>query len=100
MSQDTKITIEQLRHIAKLSRLEISPEQEQILLQQLSQTTSYIDILNELDVSNVKPTSEVNHKSTVLRDDTVGDSLSQQDALSQAPEVHNGYFKTSATIKK
>jgi aspartyl-tRNA(Asn)/glutamyl-tRNA(Gln) amidotransferase subunit C len=100
MSPDTKISKDQLRHIAKLSRLEIKPEEEDYLVDQLSETASYIDVLQELNTNNVNPTFQVNHKKNVLRDDVIKPSLTQEEVLSQAPEKCDGYFKTKATIKK
>lgn len=89
----------QFKHIAKLSRLEIKPDEE-FIKDQLSQAAQYVDILKELDTDNVKPTFQVNHKKNVLREDVVTPSLSQSEALSQAKNTQDGYFKTSATINK
>ena len=93
------ITDDQFQHIAKLSRLEIKPE-ESFIKDQLSQAAEYVEILKELNTDTVKPTFQVNHKTNVLRDDVVLPSFTQSEALSQAKEVSNGYFKTAATIKK
>ena len=95
-----KISLDQLRHIAKLARLEISPDKENYLAEQLSETASYIDVLGELDTKNIEPTYQTNHLKNVTRDDIIGESLSQKDALSQAKDTYNGYFKTQATISK
>ena len=96
----TKITPEQLNRIAALAYLKISPQDQDTLIQQLSQTTEYIDILSDVDTKNVSPTYQVNHLQNVCRPDEVTLSLSQSEALSQAPQTHNGYFQTQATIKK
>jgi len=96
----SKISLDQLRHIAKLARLEIKPEQENYLAQQLSETTAYIDVLGELDTKNVEPTYQTNHLKNITRDDVIGESLTQSDALSQTKDAYNGYFKTQATISK
>ena len=93
------ITDDQFQHIVKLSRLEIKPE-EGFIKDQLSQAAEYVDILKELDTENVEPTFQVNHKKNVLREDIILPSFSQSEALSQAKDVENGYFKTAATIKK
>lgn len=95
-----KISIAELEHIAKLSRLEIDPKKETELADQLSQTAEYIDVLKELNTDNVEPTAQVNNNHNVLRQDIVEPSLTQAEALSQAPQTYNGYFKTEATIKK
>lgn len=96
----TKITSEQLKRIAALAHLEISSQDQDTLTQQLSKTTEYIDILSDVDTKNVSPTYQVNHLQNVCRPDKVTSSLSQSEALSQAPQTHNGYFQTQATIKK
>jgi aspartyl-tRNA(Asn)/glutamyl-tRNA(Gln) amidotransferase subunit C len=96
----TKISSEQLKHIANLARLEIKADKQDLLIKQLSQTAEYIDILSQVDTKNVTPTYQVNHLKNVCRQDKVGQSLSQSEALSQAPKTHNGYFQTQATIKK
>jgi len=96
----SKISLDQLRHIAHLARLEIKPEKENYLAEQLSETASYIDVLGELDTKNIDPTFQTNHLKNITRDDVIGESFTQEEALSQAPDIYNGYFKTQATIKK
>lgn len=96
---DNTITDAIFQHTAKLSRLEIKPE-EAYIKDQLSQAADYVEVLKELDTENVVPTYQVNHKKNVLREDVVTPSLPQSLALSQAANSSNGYFKTAATIKK
>lgn len=95
----TTITDDQFQHIAKLSRLEIKPE-ENYIKDQLSQAAEYVDILKELNTDDVPPTYQVNGKANVSHPDVVMPSLPQDLALSQAKETEDGYFKTSATIHK
>jgi len=96
---DSLITDAIFQHTVKLSRLEIKPE-ESYIKDQLAQAAEYVEVLKELNTDNVPPTYQVNHKSNVLRDDVIEDSLSQSIALSQAESASNGYFKTTATINK
>jgi aspartyl-tRNA(Asn)/glutamyl-tRNA(Gln) amidotransferase subunit C len=96
---DNLITDDVFQHTAKLSRLEIKPE-ETYIKDQLAQAAQYVEVLKELNTDNVPPTYQVNNKSNVLREDVVEDSLPQDLALSQAQNSSNGYFKTAATIKK
>jgi aspartyl/glutamyl-tRNA(Asn/Gln) amidotransferase C subunit len=97
----TIISEDSFLHIAKLSRLSINPE-ENFIKSQLSQAAGYVEVLKELDnqVKDLSPTYQVNHKSNALREDIVLPSLPVNVALSQAKSTSNGYFKTSATIKK
>ena len=96
---DNLITDDVFQHTAKLSRLEIKPE-ESYIKDQLAQAAEYVEVLKELNTDNVPPTYQVNNKSNVLREDIVEASLPQDLALSQAQNSSNGYFKTAATIKK
>ena len=96
----TKISLDELKHIAHLARLEIDPKKEESLAFQLSETTSYIDVLSQLDTKNIAPTFQTNHLKNVTRSDVVQESFTQTEALSQAPDTYNGYFKTQATISK
>lgn len=96
---DNPITDAVFQHTAKLSRLEIKPE-EAYIKDQLAQAADYVEVLKELNTDNVLPTYQVNHKSNVLREDVVGTSLPQSVALSQAQNTSHGYFKTAATIDK
>jgi aspartyl-tRNA(Asn)/glutamyl-tRNA(Gln) amidotransferase subunit C len=100
MSNNGKITLEELQHIARLSRLEVNGDEEQKLADQLSQTADYIDVLNELDTKNVPPTAQVNQNKSVFREDVINPSFTQKEALSQAVDTYDGYFKTKATINK
>jgi len=93
------ITDDQFQHIAKLSRLEIKPE-ENFIKDQLSQAAEYVDVLKELNTDSVEPTFQVNHKKNVFREDVVLPSFTQKQALSQAPKTKDGYIVTSATINK
>lgn len=93
------ITDDQFQHIIKLSRLEIKPE-ESFIKDQLSQAAEYVDVLQQLNTDKVEPTFQVNHKINVLREDVVLSSFTQSEALSQAREIGDGYFKTTATINK
>lgn len=96
---DNLITDAVFQHTAKLSRLEIKSE-ESYIKDQLAQAAQYVEVLTELNTDNVPPTYQVNHKSNVLREDIVNDSLSQDLALSQAENITDGYFKTAPTINK
>lgn len=96
---DNQITDAVFQHTAKLSRLEIKPE-ELYIKDQLAQAAQYVEVLKELNTDDVPPTYQVNNKSNVMRDDVILTSLSQSVALSQAENTSNGYFKTAPTINK
>ncbi len=96
---DNLITDTVFEHTARLSRLEIKPEEASIK-NQLIEAAKYVEVLDELDTKAISPTFQVNHKNNVLREDKVEPSLSQDLALSQAKKVSNGYFESAPTINK
>ena len=65
------ITRDQILHIAKLSRLEMTPEELERYTEQLGSILEYMDILNEVDTSKVEPTFQVTGLVNVFSDDTV-----------------------------
>jgi aspartyl-tRNA(Asn)/glutamyl-tRNA(Gln) amidotransferase subunit C len=81
-----------IKYIAHLARIELSPDEEKKLASQVANILGYIEKLNELDVSNVKPTAHAVPLINVTRPDQTGPSLSQQDALRNAPAKANGLF--------
>jgi aspartyl-tRNA(Asn)/glutamyl-tRNA(Gln) amidotransferase subunit C len=81
-----------VRYVAHLARLDLTPEEEQKYGEQLSQVLGYIAKLNELDVTNVEPTAHAVPLVNVTRPDEPRPSLSNEEALRNAPAKANGLF--------
>ena len=81
-----------LSRAVKLARIELTPEEEQRLAPQLGEVLQYVEKLNELDVSGVEPTAHATPLSNVMREDEPCESLSQEEALRNAPKTANGLF--------
>ena len=81
-----------LQHVVKLARIELSLEEEQRIGPQLSEIIQYVEKLNELDVDEIEPTAHVVQLTNVLREDKPQPSLSQDDAMRNAPKYANGLF--------
>jgi aspartyl-tRNA(Asn)/glutamyl-tRNA(Gln) amidotransferase subunit C len=81
-----------IKYVAQLARIALTPEEEKTLGSQLGSILGYIEKLNELDVSNVEPTAHAVPLINVTRPDEVGPSLSQEEALKNAPARANGLF--------
>lgn len=84
------LTKEEVLHVAKLARLEFSPDEIEKYQKELNDILDYIDMLGEVSASDVKPLSQVNDDTNNLRDDSVRKSLSVQEALLNAPEAEDG----------
>ena len=81
-----------VKYVAHLARIALSPEEEQKLSSQLGNILSYIEKLKQADVSGVEPTAHAFPLVNVTRLDEVRPSMSNEDALSNAPAKANGLF--------
>jgi len=95
----TKITLDQVRHVARLARLEWSPEQEERLRADMDEMLSYVDKLNELDTKDVAPTTQVGEAGTPMRDDEMTNQPDAPAMLANAPSAERGYFKVPKIIE-
>ena len=82
---DTKITRQQVRHVAVLARLELSEAEEERMTGQMNGILEYMDKLNELDTKNVEPTTHAIFLQNVFRPDLVKCSLDRKKSLANAP---------------
>lgn len=80
-----KLTVEQVRHVATLARLSLTPEEEERYATQLSAVLEAVGQLEALDVSGVEPTSHASLASSLLREDVTRPSLPPEKALANAP---------------
>lgn len=79
-------------HVAKLANLPLTDEETAKFEKQLSAVLDYVKKLDEVDVSNIEPTSQVTGLENVSREDKSQPSLTQDEALSNAKAKHNGLF--------
>jgi aspartyl-tRNA(Asn)/glutamyl-tRNA(Gln) amidotransferase subunit C len=94
-----KINLEQVRHVARLARLELAPDEEEALRANLSQILTYIDQLNELDTEKVPPTLQVGEAGTPMRADEVTNRPAPDEMLANAPARTGHFFKVPKIIE-
>ncbi len=94
-----KISEEEVRYVGKLARLRLHDDQIHQMSETLSDILTYMDKLNELDTSNVPPTSHVGTIENVLRDDVVGASLPIEAALQNAPDPIGAFYRVPKIIE-
>ncbi|MFQ6002286.1 MAG: Asp-tRNA(Asn)/Glu-tRNA(Gln) amidotransferase subunit GatC [Candidatus Zixiibacteriota bacterium] len=92
------ITLKDVEYVANLAKLELSEEEKKRFQKELDNIIKYIDQLNDLDTENVPITSQVTFLQNVLREDKVVPSLSSDEALANAPEKKDGFFKVPRVI--
>jgi aspartyl-tRNA(Asn)/glutamyl-tRNA(Gln) amidotransferase subunit C len=79
-------------HIARLARLRLEPDEEERMREELSGILEHVERIQALDLGDVPPTTHVIELENVVRDDEPRPSLSQAEALREAPEVIDGMF--------
>ena len=92
------INLEEVDKIAHLAKLSFSNTERETLAVQLATIVEYMEKLDELDTSDVKPTSHVLDLKNVFRDDVVENWLTQAEVLQNAPVAKKGYFSVPKVI--
>jgi aspartyl-tRNA(Asn)/glutamyl-tRNA(Gln) amidotransferase subunit C len=82
-----------LEHIGWLARIELSKEDKEKYTPKLNSVLDYFSELDKADTEGVEPTYHVMPVSNVFREDIPAGSLSQEEALSNAPKNQNGFIK-------
>jgi len=91
-----KISIE---HLARLARLSVSGDEKILFANQIDNILNYMDKLNELDTSDIEPTSHVVSLSNVVREDLPKASLDRKDALMNAPDKTDKFYRVPKIIE-
>jgi len=101
-----KITVQDVEKVASLARLEFDEDEKQEFTYQLTRILDYISKLNELDTTNVPPTSHVVRikndeklEQGVVKGDIVKPSFPQDEVLATAPSPESGYFEVPKIIE-
>ena len=94
-----KINRKDVEHVALLSRLEFSETELEKYTGQLDAILAYIDVLNQVNTDGVEPLAHVLDIRNVMRPDVVQQSLQREDALLNAPEPENGFFKVPKIVE-
>lgn len=94
-----KITREEIRRVAALARLQFSPQEEEILTEQLDKILQYMEKLNQLDTANVEPLAHVVEIVNAFRDDRVVNQPSPDTLLANAPAREGDFFKVPKIIE-
>lgn len=87
-----------VEHIAHLARLALTPDEVEQYRRQLSAILEHFETLKQVDTSAVPPTATVLPLRTVMREDAVRPGLSTEDALANAPDRADGYFRVPAVF--
>jgi len=94
-----KIDIKTVDEVAHLARLEFTEEGKAEILNDMNRMLVFIDKLNEMNTDGVEPLIYMTDEKNVMRDDIAVDTLSQKEALKNAPKKDSDYFKVPKVIE-
>jgi aspartyl-tRNA(Asn)/glutamyl-tRNA(Gln) amidotransferase subunit C len=98
-----KITEEQVRYVADLANLNLTPGEVERMAREMDSILSHIDKLNEVDTSGVEPMAQVLFDAgdtATWREDAERATLANEDALANAPTPGQGFFKVPRVIER
>ena len=87
------ITVKDVEHVAKLARLELTDAEKELYTKQLGDVLKYVEQMNEVDTSDVKPMTQVVDFCNVMREDVPNLEISKEALMFNAPDEENGFFK-------
>ena len=100
MSKDDEFSKKTIEKVARLALLDLSEEDKEMFSKQLGDILSHFKKLNDLDTSNIEPTTHAIDLKNVYREDIPTPSLSNEDALKNTEHKKDGYFKAPRILKE
>ncbi|KJR42994.1 Glu-tRNAGln amidotransferase, C subunit [Candidatus Magnetoovum chiemensis] len=93
------ISNDEVKHIAALARLTLTSEEIERYRKQLDSILLYMNKLNQVDTTNIEPTSHAVEMTSIHRDDAVKPSLTQTEALENAPDKTDKFYRVPKIIE-
>ena len=93
------LTAEEVLHIARLARIALTPADVERFAAQLSGILDQFAALAAVDTEGLEPTAHPLPLSNVMRADAVAESLTQSEAMANAPEAEDGFFRVRAVLE-
>ena len=95
----TRITSDEIRHLAALCRIAMSDDAVGAMREQMSNILDNIDVLNRVDTRGVTPTGHSVDLVSVMREDEARDSIPLEDALANAPNRDGDFIRVRAALE-
>lgn len=95
-----KIDYKTVDEVAHLARLEFDAAAKDEMVKDMNNMLAFVEKLNELDTTGVEPLIYMTDESNVLREDVVKETITQKEALLNAPKKDSDYFKAPKVIDK
>jgi len=94
-----ELTRDEVLHIARLARMDLTGDEVDRFREQLSNLLEHFETLQQVDTSNVPPTAQAIDLQNVMRDDTVAPSLPAEEILANAPRREGYFFRVRAVLE-
>jgi aspartyl-tRNA(Asn)/glutamyl-tRNA(Gln) amidotransferase subunit C len=94
----SKIDHKTVDEVAHLARLEFDAEGKDEMVKDMNRMLAFVEKLNELDTAGIEPLIYMTDESNILRKDVVEETISQKEALLNAPKKDSDYFKAPKVI--
>ncbi|MBS4206129.1 Asp-tRNA(Asn)/Glu-tRNA(Gln) amidotransferase subunit GatC [Lederbergia citrea] len=95
----SRISKDEVLHVAHLARLEINDEQAEFFTDQIGRVIKMAEELNELDTANIDPTSHVFAQKNVMREDVAEKGLPLEEVLKNVPNHQDGLIKVPTILE-
>lgn len=99
MTEDSRLTAAEVRHIALLARIGMTDEEVEAMRHDLSNIMDQFEILNQVDTEGVEPTGHSVDITSVMRDDVSRPSLPKEDVLANAPNREGDRVRVKAVME-
>jgi aspartyl-tRNA(Asn)/glutamyl-tRNA(Gln) amidotransferase subunit C len=97
---ETRITLAEVEHVARLARLDLSPDEKDRMRSQLDVILGYVEQLRRVDTAGVEPTAHVLPLVNVMRDDEVRPSYPVEAMLANAPQTEESQFRVPRILEE
>ena len=95
-----KINRDVVHHLEKLARIDLSPDEVEMITEQLSRIVGFVEKLQAADIAGIEPTRAMSHDAADhVREDVVTTSLDRKRVLAEAPDATPEYFRVPKVIK-
>ena len=95
----TRLTQEEVRHVAALARVAMTDDEVELMRSQLSNILEHVSVLNQVDTEGVEPTGHSVDVTSVMRDDEVAESSPMEDVLANAPTRQDDFIRVKAVLE-
>lgn len=93
------ISREEVLYVANLARLRLNEEETEMISKDMNQILEYMELLNQIDTTDVEPLEHVIEVAQSLRKDDPKSPLDHEDALKNAPDADSHYFRVPRVIE-